>query len=265
MRKTIISMILILYALASVIANDFEHIDQLHDNGKYGQALSALRANLDPASPQAAILHRICKSNYEIANAIQKRKPRIKAFETAMKEVEIYLKNSQGSKRDRATLYHWYGILSSKRAESVGVFESLGNVPNLMNILDKSLSIDPTFTDPYYIKGMIHKAVPFGKYGDKYLMSVYFSRAVKGTPDNIFMLTDFAKALDSRNWNTRKKQRVANKNKTDSDGTPMNLTDREYAIKVAQMALQEFDKKTNPSLQEKKKIKEAEELLGKLL
>ncbi len=257
--------IILLIMLSSIIFGvDFSDADTLYDKGKYYEGLNVVLKMHNDSNPDPAVIWRISRFYYEIGDGLLKeKKAKIKQFSQALKFSEPYLEIKNGNKEDRAQVVFWYAAILGARGEVIGIKESLDTVPVLFKLADKSIAIDPTFAAPYLLKGRIDDAVPDFLGGDKFRMGENFSMAIKMNIKDLNILVDAAKAFIKRNWDGDKKQKMAEK-KGKNDGTPQNLSDKEHAKQLLDIAIKTFSSMQSPAKRDEDKFNEAKNLLQKL-
>ncbi len=261
--------LLIVFFLLNVLfctnAADFTKVDSLYHDGKYEQGLNILLTMYDKNNPDSAIIWRICRMYYEIADAMPKKEKQLKInkFNQALDFARPYLDMQDGGRLDRAQVVFWYAASLGSRGETIGIKESLDTVKDLFRLANKAISIDPTFAAPYLLMGRVDDAVPSFLGGDKFRMGINLSKGIELNPTDMSLLVDSAKAFYDRNWDIRKKYNMAKK-MGNTDGTPQNLSDREYAKQILDQAVKVYFGIKNPSRREMNKYNEAVKLLKKL-
>ena len=170
---------------------------------------------------------------YEDAKIIKSKKEKLSKLEEGQKILEPYYNLKNGSPRDRATLIFWYAVFSSEMARTKGIKESLDNIPNLFKYCNESISIDKEYGDPYYLKAMINDGLPTLFGGDKVQMSLDITKAISMDSDNYTYLVDGATAFLNRNWDIKKKINESSKKRISNDGSPADLSDKEYAKEIS--------------------------------
>ena len=123
--------------------------------------------------------------------------------------------------------------------------------------------MDPTFAAPYLLLGRIDDAVPFFLGGDKFRMGKNLSKAIKYNPKDMSVLVESGELFLKRGWDSDKKKKMSKKFEED-DGTPQNLSDKEYAKILLDKSLELFKSISDPSVREEVKYQEALELLKKI-
>jgi len=247
-----------------LFGQDFGKIDSLHNNGKYGEALSQLQSAFDKSNPDPAYVWRIARGLYEEVKSIKSKKDKLAKLDEGIKFMEPYYNLKSGTARDRATVIFWYAVFSSETARTKGIKESLDNIPNLFKYCNEATAIDGTYGDPYYLKAMINDGLPSLFNGDKFQMSLDLTKAISIDPENYTYLIDGAEAYINRNWDAKKKQKEAEKKGKSDDGSPKDLSDKEFAKKLIEKALDIFKNDTNQTVKEKEKIEQGKKILAKL-
>jgi hypothetical protein len=260
------SKILIIYLFMSSVmlfsVSSLQDIDTMYHDGKYSEGLDLLLKMHDEKKPDAAIIWRISRMYYEIADVIQisDKKEKISQFTKGMNISEKFLNIKEGEKLDRAQLIFWYAANLGARGQTIGIKESLDSIPGLFDLAEKAIAIDPTYAAPYLLKGRIDDAVPFFLGGDKFRMGINLTTAVKLYPDELNVLVDSAGSFIRRNWSVNKKLKL-NIKYGKTDGTPENLTDKQYANILLEDAVKSYLNIKNPSLRDKQKYNETLRLL----
>jgi hypothetical protein len=265
LKNKLIAFLLIVIISFSIFPTDFTNIDNLYHDGKYQEGLNILLTMHDKNKPDPAVIWRICRMYYEIADLIpnKDKQKKINKFNEALDFTRPYLDLQTGDKLDRAQIVFWYAASLGSRGETIGIKESLDTVKDLFKLADKAISIDPTFAAPYLLKGRIDDAVPSFLGGDKFRMSINLTKGIELNPKDMNLLVDSAHAFIKRDWDVEKKRKNASKmNKT--DGSPQNLSDREYAKQILNMAIKVYLEIKNPSKREMNKYNEAIRLLKKI-
>jgi len=249
-----------------LFSNDLATLDKLLDQGKYNEALPVAESLFNKANPEAKILWKLGRIYYELADASKSKKEIISICEKGMAILKPYIDgNISGEPIDKAKVVYWYDVLYSRRGKAIGIKESLDIIPELFALADKAISIYKEFGEPYHLKAMIDDAVPAFLGGDKFRMGVNFNYALKYDPENLTFLVDAANCFYDRNWDPKKRETEAKKVNMKDDGSPSNLTDREYAKQILNKAIQIAEKKKDSlTFSEKKKYNEALELSKKI-
>ena len=185
-------------------------------------------------------------------------------FTKGMDISKQFLDITYGEKLTRAEIIFWYTANYGSRGETIGIKESLDIVPDLFNLADRALALDPTFAAPYLLKGRIDSSVPSFLGGDKFRMGVNLSKAILYNPTDMSVLVDSSVAFINRDWNVSDKRKKAINNKGETDGTPSNISDKEYAKKLLNQAIDQYKSLENPTKRDTLKLNEANELLKKL-
>lgn len=269
LKKYLLSFLLSILSIYFLCAIDFKKIDQLSHDGKYQESLDILIKNVG-SKPEASVIWRISREWYFIGDRTKKKddkkaifnkgmgilKPFVILKKTGKKKYSVTTK-LQGEKIDIAKLSYWYAVNYGSWGEAKGIKESLDIIPALFALSNNAIKIDPTFSGPYLVLAKIDDAVPGFLGGDKFRMGKNFSLAIKSDPKDVPTLVFAAMAFYKRNWNIDKKTSAGD------DGTPKNITDREYAKIVATNAVKYYGELTNPSDDETKRYKQAKGLLKK--
>lgn len=256
LNKIINTIIFLLITTSALTALDNKQTDELHRLGNYQNELILLTNSFDKNNPQPEIIWRIGRSTFEIAEKINDKELKIKKYQEAIDFLAPYLEINNGTKRERALIIHWYAANLGSKANTQGVLDSLDIVPDLRMLADKAQSIDPTFSDPYFVKARIDDRLPSLLGGDKFRMGSNMSKALELNSTDITVYVDGAKAFYNRNWSAKKKNEIKNK-KGKSDGTPLTLSDREYAMKLINIAIKLYENRSNASARDKIKYNEA--------
>jgi len=262
MAKKVIVFLFLIVSFNLLYSEDLQEIDELYKQGKYQVGLDKLKRMHNSSNPDPAVIWRISRMYYELAEELSDKKAKIDKYTEGMNSSASYLNIKNGDKLDRAQVVFWYAVNLGARGEVIGIKESLDIVPKLFELADKAISIDPTFAAPYLLKGRIDDAVPSFLGGDKFRMGINFTMAIK-LQKELNILVDSARGFIKRNWDADKKQKMKEKmNKT--DGTPQNLSDKEYAKQLLKEAIGLFHTISRPSKREKMKYDEAVELYKKV-
>ncbi len=259
-----------LFVLTGVaVADEFTIIDGVSDAGRYAEALELIMNKFDQSSPAAAILWRIGREHFNVAESLPKREA-IAKLDQGIAFIDRYINSATGTPRDRATLIYWRTVLFSQRSKLIGIFESLGGVPQIFENCLRAVALDPTFGDPYYLMAVVDNAIPAivgdaAKRGEnsKHRMGVNFIKAIERDPQNMFYLVDGAYGFFNRNWNIDTKNRN-NETVGFSDGTPANLDDRAFARTLANRAIAVYNGLQTPTVKQTRLYNLARELLTKL-
>ena len=260
----VLTLLVVLSLTCFAYAESIEQVEKMIVNQQYVQAIQLAKSMFVPEKPKATVLSVLAKAYYGLGDSQTQKKVRLKTFEEGMDFIEPYVDTAIGTKRERAFLAYWYAVYNSKCAEEKGAINSLWNVPKLVKLCDKAIAIDPTLGHSYFLKGMVYKNVPIGQYSDKFLMAVNLSAALKNDPNNIFFMVEFADALKSRNWQVDTKKDHARKKNLENDGTPMNLSDWEYALQLVNKAIAIYNQLDKPDNEAKDVYAKAKELLVEL-
>ncbi|HNZ27756.1 MAG TPA: hypothetical protein PLG34_08045 [Spirochaetota bacterium] len=261
LRKVVVFLLASLLA-SSVYSLDLAEIDKRLDRGDFLDSKKELEKSFDKLNPNLKILWRIARCYYELSDRAPNKKDTILLCEQGMELLKDYVDVKEGEPIDRAKIVYWYDVLYSRRGKAIGIKESLNIIPELFKLADKAISIYPKFGDPYHLKAAIDDAVPGFLGGDKFRMSENFTKAIS-YDENIIFLVDAATGFLGRNWDVKKKGAMAAKFGR-TDGSPENLSDKEFAKELLQKALEVGKNKDFLSINEKEKIEEAKKNLKKL-
>lgn len=237
----------------------------LRQGGYFNQVMQMLMKRHNPDKPQAALLCRIAHAYYEYGTQVKDKKEARELYKKGIDFIAPFLDTAKGTKGERAYMIYWSALNSTYYYQSkLGVL-SLFKLGAIMKILDRAINEDPKFPQNYYLKGNIYENVPFGKYGDKFLMIKNYNTGYKvGNTEKLHIGIALAKALLKRNWDVDRKRKEAKKRNIDSDGTPMNMSDQEYAIEVCKQISALYYARRDVYRAERygKMCKEAEELVA---
>jgi hypothetical protein len=264
-------ILFLLIAVLSSFSDDLlKEADELDYNGNYNKALKLLADNNKESSPDIQIIWRIGRETFEIANNLSSKNDKIKFYDEGIIATKPYININMGRNRDRAEVIHWYAANYASKMKVLGIFagqESIKVVPNVFKLMDKCLEIDPSYAPAYFFKGKLLEDVPSFLGGDKFEMAIYYQDTLKyaGENEKLFFLIDIAKSFYNRNWDVNKKKRTAkNKKNNSGDGTPQDLSDREFAYQLLLEAKEKYDNNKSFSKREIDKSKELIKLLEEI-
>lgn len=260
-RVTILFLYLFLCGLL-LSANEYNELDSLIDNDKHIEALELMKGQLDKASPDTALLWRIGWAYYEQVDNSKDKSQKIKVADEALNFLKPYLSLTKGVRQERAKIIFWYAVIYSLRGQAKGIFDSLSSLPEIVSLCKKSIALSPQFASPYHLMGLIGEAVPIGEYSNKFIMGENFTLAIKYEPENITILVDSGRSIMKRGWDVDKKKSQNNKYKR-SDGTPVNLSDKQYAKQLLEKAVRLYETRGKMLSVDIDRYKEAKELLKK--
>jgi hypothetical protein len=261
--KKILILLSFVFSCFFCYSVDFLVVDAAHYNSKYKESLKILQESFDKSSPDPALIWRIGRETYYIANSIKRKKEKIKKFDEGLSFLKVYYDLKNGEIRDRASIIYWYAAIESEKSRLKGINESLDMIPILFKDLDNAIALDPAYGDPYYLKAMVDDIVPAMLGSDKFRMSQNISSAIACDPSNYWYLIDGGKAYINRNWSADKKTKLA-KEKGVDDGSPQFIDDRVYGKSLIQKAAELYDSSQIKTKLMTEKIKEAKKILYKL-
>lgn len=263
--KQFIIILLIIISI-NLYSIDFTKSDDMHHKGNYKDELTLLKSLFNTDKKDAALLWRIGRAYFEIAEQIpnKNKQEKIIAFNDGIEFLKPYIDIKDGDKSDRAKVVHWYTANFASKGNTIGAIEALSIVPELRALCDKALSIDPAFSDPYFILARIDDRLPGALGGDKVRMGINLSKALKYNSEDITVLVDSAAAFYNRNWSIDKKKQEYSKKELE-DPNPNNISDREYALELLKKSISIYKNMQDPSFRDTIKNKEADELLKKWL
>jgi hypothetical protein len=259
-----IKKILILILLTNFLqAIDLEKIEELHHNGEYQKAYNELIDQFDQGNPDPAIVWRIGREIFVLADQIPdyEKKMKIAKYEEGVSFLEKYISIENASNRDHAAIIHWYTSNLALKYFTIGIFESLKNLNKIKELNNLAIKIDPTFSDPYYFKASLLDILPGFLGGNETEMGYYYSLAIKYAPDDINILIDGAKSFNKRNWQLPK----INKEYSTLGLQQPSLSDREYSKLLVNEAISIYESNPDPSSHDKIKINEAYKLRKRLM
>lgn len=240
----------------------FDTVDTLNHDGKHQQAFELLKNTFNKADPDPAVLWRMGREIFELAENIpnNSKAEKIAKYTEALNLLEPYLTINKGTNFDMANIVFFYSSNLGSRGKVIGIGESLGQLPELKRLADKTLELDPTFGLAYLLKAKIEDEVPFILGGDKYKMGVFYTLALKYETNNLTVIFDAGKAFYERNWNSDKKIKTSDKN-TLKDPSPLNIDDRAYAKQILQRGIPVYKSIKNPSDRDNKQYAKILKLL----
>jgi hypothetical protein len=263
-------LIFYLFHLNSGTQDAVKKADELDYAGKYQEALDVLLNASKDSSTDLQIIFRIGTEAYESANLTGSKKEKLKYYDIGMGATKPFLDNPNLSKRDRVTITHWYMINYASKMKLLGIFggrESLNIVPALFKAMDNSISIDPEFSGAYFFEAKLYSEVPYFLGGDKIKMAESFLKALSYAEERekTLMLLDAAKGFIDRNWSAERKRREFKRaGLAKGDGTPVNLSDKEYVINMLSELKTRYEKNSGHSVREEKIYNEAVQLVNKI-
>lgn len=263
MKKLILSGLCLLLTGIFLYSSELTPIEKMIDDGRHREAVQILKGEIAKGNPELSVIWRMGWAYYEVVINSSKKSDKITEAERGMALLKPYLNITEGEKLDRAKILYWYAVLSSLKAEAKGIFESLGNLPAIFELCKRANTLAPTYPLAYHLMGMVGEAVPMGEYGDKFVMAENFSLALKYDRKNVTTMVDFARALAKRNWDVDKKASQRRKYKR-SDGTPEELTDKQYAKNLLERAISIYDNGGKILELDTEKYNEGKKLLKKL-
>ncbi|MBN2545283.1 MAG: hypothetical protein JXB50_05750 [Spirochaetes bacterium] len=255
------------YSYSNKIIKKFEEFDK---RGKYNEALDYLLKEIDKPDADIGLRWRIAMTTFEITNNISNNKEKIKYFDIGIKVTKDYLDIENINKRDRAEIIHWYMINYASKLKVLGIFagrESMTIIPEIIKNMDKCIEIDPEYAGSYFFKGKLYIDIPHFLGGDKFKMGVNLIKAINYADDNqmIPLYTGSAECFIIRNWSVEKKKNLKDKkNNPISDGTPLELSDIEYARLLLNKVINIYNEKNDPSVRETENYNKAIYLLNKI-
>jgi hypothetical protein len=266
MKIKLLTLFLILFVLNFASAKSFDQVDKLYREGNYNEGLKIIEKDFNHSNPDPEIIWRISRFYFEIADETDKKnkKDKIANFTKGMDVAKQFLEITYGEKLTRAEIIFWYTANYGSRGETIGIKESLDIVPELFNLADKALALDPTFAAPYLLKGRIDSAVPSFLGGDKFRMGVNLSKAIYYNSEDMSVLVDSSVAFLNRDWSVSDKKKKGVNKSGETDGTPADMSDKDYAKKLLNHAMDAYKSLENPTKRETLKLKEANNLLAKL-
>lgn len=262
MKRFFISIYFIFFAVLFISAQNWTTIDNFYRDGKYNEGLKEALTLLNQNKTNISLLWRISRFYLEIGDETKDKKEKIATYSKGMEIAEPYINNTNDPKEERAQLFFWYTANFASRSKAIGIMESINTLPKLFELVDQNIAIDPTFAAPYLLKGRIDLEVPSFLGGNVFRMGESFSLAIKYNPKDLSVLVDAADGFYKRNWDANRKKREAEKqNKT--DGTPENLSDREYSKILLEMAFNVYKEMKEPTKRDTLKYNEGLELYKK--
>lgn len=244
-------------------ADQYSELDGMIDNGKHIEALNLMKSRINEAELDTALLWRIGWAYYEQVDNSRSKSQKVTSADEALNYLKPYLNLSRGDKQERAKIIFWYAVIYSLRGQAKGIFDSLGSLPEIISLCKKSIALYPQFGSPYHLMGLIGEAVPIGEYSNKFIMGENYSLAIKYDPENITILVDSGRSIMKRDWDVNKKKSQNSKYKR-TDGTPVSLSDKQYAKELLEKAVRLFETRGQMLTIDVDKYKEAKELLKKL-
>jgi hypothetical protein len=251
LKRNLVFILAALFAVRGAVAQDFAKLDALHDDKRLGEELAELNRLYDKSAPQAAIVFRLIRCIQETAVQMPKsmKTEKLAKFDEALAFGKPLLDSAAGSVRDRAKVLYYFGVAMGQKGQTMGVLNALFMAGDIRSICDRAIALDPTFGDPYYLKAKLDDAIPPVAGGDKARMGQLYAKALSLEPDNVWYLTDFAKALKARNKN-------AAWNQDGAKGVPAGKSDLELANELAKRANAAFAALAKPTKDQKEKMDE---------
>ncbi|MBN2545840.1 MAG: hypothetical protein JXB50_08590 [Spirochaetes bacterium] len=261
--KKVIPLFILIFIISKLYSVDYKKIDDFYTEGKYTDGLSYSLKEFDKNKPDIALIWRISRFYLEIGDESKTKKEKIDSYTKGMDFAAPYYENNNAGVSDKAQLFFWYTANFASKSKAIGIFESISTLPELFELVEKNIKIDPAFAPPYLLKGRIDVEVPGFLGGDDFRMGESFALALKYNSNDLNVLVDAADGFVKRNWDANKKLKEKEKRQK-SDGTPENLSDKEYAKQLLDKAVSLYKSLEKPTKRETVKYNEGLELLKKL-
>ncbi|HBD93715.1 MAG: hypothetical protein A2015_04450 [Spirochaetes bacterium GWF1_31_7] len=247
-----------------IFSFDFKIVDDLNHNGNHTEALKMLKQEHNNAAPDAGIIWRTARAQFEIAESLDKSKKneKIAQYTEAMEFLKPYLDIQTGAPTDRAHIAFYYATNLGSRSKVIGISESLETIPDLKKYADKAISIDPSMASAYFLKAKIEEGVPSFLGGDKFTMGELFFQAITNNPSDLTIVFDAASAFYDRNWDSKKKTAMSQKIGTKTNDFIIK-DDRSIAKELIENGIKTYKTLTNPSKREKNQYTNMMALLTK--
>lgn len=259
--KKYIVFFLLLTKLFVFSLNNIVFFDTLDKNGKYLEALDFLISELNKNN-QVELRWRAALMTFEIAESLTKKSEKIKYYDLGINLTKDYLEDKTISKRDRAEMIHWYMINYASKMKTLGIFagkEAIDVIPKIISTMDKCIEIDPDFAGSYFFKGKLYADVPSFLGGDKKRIDENLLKAIKLADDRelITMLVGAAEVFIKRNWSSETKTKLLKDILLQNNSDYLELSDKDFAIKVLNDVIDKYKKKVNPSFRDSENYKKA--------
>ncbi len=251
---TILFLLSVFFSFAEYnIISDFESLEH---SGEYEKALNLLRSNLNTEEARIELRWRIAQIAYELSEQKSSRKDKIYYYDIGIEATKPYINNSDAPNRDRAELIHWYAVNYSSKIRLLGIFAGLKGitlVEDIFKLIDKMIATDASYSNAYFFRAKIRDEVPAFLGGDPVKTSLDYQTAIQLSTDKsrIVTLLEYAASLKKRNWSAQTKINELKKYGLTNDGTPLDISDKEYAIILLTELENFFNAIKNPSLRDK--------------
>lgn len=251
---TILFLLSVFFSFAEYnIISDFESLEH---SGEYEKALNLLRSNLNTEEARIELRWRIAQITYELSEQKSSRKDKIYYYDIGIEATKPYINNSDAPNRDRAELIHWYAVNYSSKIRLLGIFAGLKGitlVEDIFKLIDKMIATDASYSNAYFFRAKIRDEVPAFLGGDPVKTSLDYQTAIQFSTDKsrIVTLLEYAASLKKRNWSAQTKINELKKYGLTNDGTPLDISDKEYAIILLTELENFFNAIKNPSLRDK--------------
>lgn len=251
---TILFLLSVFFSFAEYnIISDFESLEH---SGEYEKALNLLRSNLNTEEARIELRWRIAQITYELSEQKSSRKDKIYYYDIGIEATKPYINNSDAPNRDRAELIHWYAVNYSSKIRLLGIFAGLKGitlVEDIFKLIDKMIATDASYSNAYFFRAKIRDEVPAFLGGDPVKTSLDYQTAIQLSTDKsrIVTLLEYAASLKKRNWSAQTKINELKKYGLTNDGTPLDISDKEYAIILLTELENFFNAIKNPSLRDK--------------
>ena len=291
----LLTIVCLLSLPAFVLCADFKDIvtqaDDLHDQGKYADArallLDAVNQTAD-GKEQAELYWRASRETIELGDIAEKAKKPTDEVLGFFVKGEGYADKAIASDPDNDLGYFWKSANVGRWGQVKGVFNALGKVPEIRDLLLKVLSINPDRSDAYFVLGQFYREPPgwpisFGNtdwavsLGRKAIdLNKEQVQAGKERDNSYAFLKELAKTLHNRGWSAANR-RSEQKHKAEKyavakppfekncyyEGfvTLKDMSDAEEAKEIVHQVVDSMEKLPNPTANQMKDLQEAKDLL----
>lgn len=260
----------LLFSTFPLFCENLSEVKQLFREGKYEAALDVLYARVEKGDPDFDTLEMMGDTAFEMTETAKNKKTILAVIEKATSVLSQFVDHPSYSNPEKARILHKYNALIAKKAQQLNPLDSLKILPEIFDNAEKTIQLDPSFSEPYFIMLAVDDAAPAiigdpSKRGEnsKHRIGINLIKTLKGDPDNLYFLVEGAAALLNRNWSSEQKRKTAKKEGFD-DTTPQNLSDKEYAKELLERAVSVYPELDSPARIETEKYQKALSLLKKL-
>jgi len=154
--------LLVPLCLSAAAADTLAKIDELHDQGKYGEARTLALDAAASAGPaeKAELYWRASRETLELGDEAEDRGEAKDAILKIFEKGQEYADIAIAAYPQNNLAYYWKSSNIGRWGEVKGILNSLAKAKPMKELLEKDLSLDQSHPDAYHVLGALYRLLP---------------------------------------------------------------------------------------------------------